>query len=190
MHADGAHRHPARQPGPGGGGGEGGGAEAAARSPGRRRSSTARRRASRRSRRGRSRPGDVVVIRGEGPVGGPGMREMLSITGGADRPGAGRERRPHHRRPVLRRHARPGRRPRRPGGVGRRADRAGARTATRSPSTATRRRWTLNVDGRRAGEAEGGVGEAAAAGRARRAGEVRPYGEQRVRGCNHQLSRF
>ncbi|MCS6849804.1 MAG: dihydroxy-acid dehydratase [Gemmataceae bacterium] len=27
------------------------------------------------------RPGDVVVIRGEGPVGGPGMREMLSVTG-------------------------------------------------------------------------------------------------------------
>jgi dihydroxy-acid dehydratase len=27
------------------------------------------------------RPGDVLVIRGEGPVGGPGMREMLSITG-------------------------------------------------------------------------------------------------------------
>src|SRR5262249_59834100 len=25
--------------------------------------------------------GDVVVIRGEGPVGGPGMRERLSITG-------------------------------------------------------------------------------------------------------------
>jgi dihydroxy-acid dehydratase len=25
--------------------------------------------------------GDIVVIRGEGPVGGPGMREMLSITG-------------------------------------------------------------------------------------------------------------
>ncbi len=25
--------------------------------------------------------GDVVIIRGEGPVGGPGMREMLSITG-------------------------------------------------------------------------------------------------------------
>lgn len=25
--------------------------------------------------------GDVIVIRGEGPVGGPGMREMLSITG-------------------------------------------------------------------------------------------------------------
>ena len=25
-------------------------------------------------------PGDVVVVRGEGPVGGPGMREMLSVT--------------------------------------------------------------------------------------------------------------
>ena len=25
--------------------------------------------------------GDILVIRGEGPVGGPGMREMLSITG-------------------------------------------------------------------------------------------------------------
>jgi dihydroxy-acid dehydratase len=26
-------------------------------------------------------PGDVVVIRAEGPVGGPGMREMLAVTG-------------------------------------------------------------------------------------------------------------
>jgi dihydroxy-acid dehydratase len=26
------------------------------------------------------RPGDVIVIRGEGPVGGPGMREMLAVT--------------------------------------------------------------------------------------------------------------
>ena len=25
-------------------------------------------------------PGDVIVIRGEGPVGGPGMREMLAVT--------------------------------------------------------------------------------------------------------------
>ena len=24
--------------------------------------------------------GDIVVVRGEGPVGGPGMREMLSVT--------------------------------------------------------------------------------------------------------------
>jgi dihydroxy-acid dehydratase len=26
-------------------------------------------------------PGDVVVIRNEGPAGGPGMREMLAVTG-------------------------------------------------------------------------------------------------------------
>jgi dihydroxy-acid dehydratase len=30
---------------------------------------------------GRIQPGDVVVIRYEGPVGGPGMREMLAVTG-------------------------------------------------------------------------------------------------------------
>ena len=30
---------------------------------------------------GRIQPGDVVVIRNEGPKGGPGMREMLAVTG-------------------------------------------------------------------------------------------------------------
>ena len=35
-------------------------------------------------------PGDVVVIRGEGPVGGPGMREMLSVTAALVGPGARR----------------------------------------------------------------------------------------------------
>ncbi|MCC6418895.1 MAG: dihydroxy-acid dehydratase [Gemmataceae bacterium] len=34
-------------------------------------------------------PGDVVVIRGEGPVGGPGMRELLSITAALSGPGLG-----------------------------------------------------------------------------------------------------
>src|SRR6185436_21163230 len=29
---------------------------------------------------GRINPGDVVVIRNEGPAGGPGMREMLAVT--------------------------------------------------------------------------------------------------------------
>ena len=33
----------------------------------------------------RSSPGDVIVIRYEGPKGGPGMREMLGVTGGARR---------------------------------------------------------------------------------------------------------
>src|SRR5436853_7586719 len=37
---------------------------------------------------GKIKPGDVVVIRNEGPKGGPGMREMLAITGAMK--GAGR----------------------------------------------------------------------------------------------------
>src|SRR4029077_7578677 len=34
-------------------------------------------------------PGDVVIIRGEGPVGGPGMREMLSVTAALSGQGLG-----------------------------------------------------------------------------------------------------
>jgi dihydroxy-acid dehydratase len=34
-------------------------------------------------------PGDVVVIRGEGPAGGPGMREMLSVTAAIQGEGMG-----------------------------------------------------------------------------------------------------
>ena len=30
---------------------------------------------------GQIKPGDVVIIRNEGPRGGPGMREMLGVTG-------------------------------------------------------------------------------------------------------------
>jgi dihydroxy-acid dehydratase len=37
------------------------------------------------------RPGDVVVIRNEGPVGGPGMREMLAVTGAINGAGLGEE---------------------------------------------------------------------------------------------------
>lgn len=37
------------------------------------------------------RPGDVVVIRGEGPAGGPGMREMLAVTGALQGAGLGGE---------------------------------------------------------------------------------------------------
>src|SRR6202020_630165 len=35
--------------------------------------------------------GDVVVIRGEGPAGGPGMREMLSVTAAIVGEGLGEE---------------------------------------------------------------------------------------------------
>ncbi len=52
----------------------------------------------------RIRAGDVIVIRYEGPKGGPGMREMLAPTVGHHRQGAGRERRPDHRRALFRRH--------------------------------------------------------------------------------------
>jgi len=34
-------------------------------------------------------PGDIVVVRGEGPVGGPGMREMLSVTAALSGQGLG-----------------------------------------------------------------------------------------------------
>ncbi len=34
-------------------------------------------------------PGDVVIVRGEGPVGGPGMREMLSVTAALSGQGLG-----------------------------------------------------------------------------------------------------
>src|SRR6201747_592628 len=40
---------------------------------------------------GRLKPGDVVVIRDEGPKGGPGMREMLAITGAIKGAGLGKD---------------------------------------------------------------------------------------------------
>ena len=43
--------------------------------------STAKKRRSRPFAAGTLKPGDVVVIRYEGPKGGPGMREMLAVTG-------------------------------------------------------------------------------------------------------------
>ena len=49
-------------------------------SPARRGSSTARRTPSRRCRSAHYQEGEVIVIRYEGPKGGPGMREMLATT--------------------------------------------------------------------------------------------------------------
>ena len=70
--------------------------------------------------------GDVIIIRYEGPKGGPGMREMLSTTSRHLRPGHGRQGGADHRWAVQRRHARLLHRPCRAGGGGRRADRAAA----------------------------------------------------------------
>ena len=59
---------------------QGRGPRAQARIAARRASSTARRTRWRRSLRRQIKAGDVVVIRYEGPRGGPGMREMLGVT--------------------------------------------------------------------------------------------------------------
>ena len=48
----------------------------------------------------------MLVIRYEGPRGGPGMREMLSTTAALYGQGGGDNGRAHHRRALLRRHAR------------------------------------------------------------------------------------
>ncbi len=53
---------------------------------------------------GKIKPGDVLVIRYEGPKGGPGMREMLQVTAAISlQRRAQRARGPAHRRPLQRR---------------------------------------------------------------------------------------
>ena len=69
--------------------------------------------------------GDVVVIRYEGPEGGPGMQEMLYPTSFLKGKGPGPGVRADHRRPVLRRHLGLVDLPRRAGGGRGRRDRAG-----------------------------------------------------------------
>ena len=75
---------------------------------------------------GKIEAGDVVVIRYEGPKGGPGMREMLNPTSAIAGMGLDKDRGPDHRRPFLRRHPRRVHRPRVPGGRCRRPHRPGA----------------------------------------------------------------
>ena len=90
---------------------------------------------------GQINPGDVLVIRYEGPRGGPGMREMLAVTAAIKGiPRAQRNRSPHHRRPFLRRHPRPHVRPRSPRGLPRRPHRSrprGRHNHLRHPATAS-----------------------------------------------------
>ena len=68
--------------------------------------------------------GEVIVIRYEGPRGGPGHARDALDHGGADRAGHGRQNCADHRRPVLRRDPRVLHRPCRAGSGGGRADRA------------------------------------------------------------------
>ena len=72
---------------------------------------------------GKIKPGDVVVIRYEGPAGGPGMREMLSPTSAIAGMGLDKSGGPRHGRPLLRRHTRRGHRPHLAGGPERRQHR-------------------------------------------------------------------
>ena len=71
--------------------------------------------------------GDVVVIRYEGPRGGPGMREMLAVTGAIKGAGLGKDVLLRDRRPVLRSDDGAVHRARRPRGDGRGPDRPGPR---------------------------------------------------------------
>ena len=71
--------------------------------------------------------GDVVVIRYEGPKGGPGMPEMLTPTSAIMGAGLGADVALAHRWPLLRRVARVHHRPHHAGGTGGWSDRARAR---------------------------------------------------------------
>jgi len=53
----------------------------------------------RRCRQKKYKAGDVLVIRYEGPRGGPGLREMLSTTAALYGQGMGEKSGAHHRRP-------------------------------------------------------------------------------------------
>ena len=101
----GRHRDPARIARAEGERREGRGHRPAALRRHARASSTARTRRWRRSSPGKIKAGDIVVIRYEGPKGGPGMREMLAITGAMKGAGRGERRRARDRRAVLGRHA-------------------------------------------------------------------------------------
>ena len=139
-------------------GGEGGRHRRSTASRARPGCSTARRRRMEAILAGQIEPGDVLVIRYEGPKGGPGMREMLAVTGALKGAGRGARLRPHHRRPLLRRHARVLHRSRRARGGRRRADRVRRATATASSSTCTPSALDLLVDDAELASAAGAAG--------------------------------
>ena len=97
--------------------------EASCSSAARRACSTARRTASRPSSARQYKEGDVIVIRYEGPKGGPGMREMLSTTAALYGQGAGEKVALITDGRFSGAHARLLHRPCRAGGGGRRPDR-------------------------------------------------------------------
>ncbi len=115
--------------------------------------------------------GEVLIIRYEGPKGGPGMREMLGTTAHHLRPADGREGRAAHRRALLRRDARHVHRTYCAGGCGRRPAGAGAE---RRPHPHRRRRAHHRPADRRCrnGAPQGRLDGACAASRGGTAGEI------------------
>ena len=128
--------------------------------------------------------GDVVVIRYEGPKGGPGMREMLAITGAIKGAGLGKDVLLHHRRPLLGRHHRPLRRAHRARGSRRRPDRVPAR---RGPDHA-RRGQPAPGRGRGPRESPRGLEPEPAEVHHRRARQVRQARPVRRPRSHHRLS--
>ncbi len=94
-------------------------------------------------------PGDVLVIRYEGPAGGPGMREMLGVTAAIVGAGSRRVLRLADGWPLLRSHPRPHGRPRRPRSRPPRAPSPLSARATPSPSTSPPAVWTCSSLSRR-----------------------------------------
>ena len=132
--------------------------------------------------------GDVLVIRYEGPKGGPGMREMLAVTAAALRPGNRRQDRAGHRRPLLRRHARLLHRPCRAGGGAGRPDRLAARRRHHR-DRCRRRHHRCEAFGCRVGQAQSRMEGARERIRLRVSVEIRPAGRPRGQRCRHPSGR-
>ena len=118
--------------------------------------------------------GDVVVIRYEGPKGGPGMQEMLYPTSYLKSKGLGQGLRAGHRRPLLGRHLGPVDRPRLAGSGRGRRDRPGRGRRPhrdRHPEPRAARRAVATRNSRAPARRDGGArrrGLAARRARARR----------------------
>jgi dihydroxy-acid dehydratase len=116
-------------------------------------------------------PGDVIVVRYEGPKGGPGMREMLTPTSMLCRHGGGQVGGADYRRPLLRRFSRRRHRPR-----------ISPEAAARGPIAALRDGDIIRIDvtkrtARRQTGREGDSGATALT------AAVTPQGEERIPGA-------
>ena len=131
-------------------------------------------------------PGDVIVIRNEGPAGGPGMREMLAVTAALVGEGLGEEvalitdgRFSGATRGLMAGHVAP--ESIRGGPIGL------VRDGDQITLDVTARRLDVDLSERGAGRARGRLQPAGAAVSRGGAGQVRPAGLERRRGRRHPL---